>query len=44
MVEEAGGQVTDLEMKPLMYNTKESLLNPFFLVFGDASRDWSAYL
>ena len=44
VVEEAGGQVTDLEMKPLMYNTKESLLNPFFLVFGDASRDWSAYL
>jgi 3'(2'), 5'-bisphosphate nucleotidase len=31
-------------MQPLRYNTKDSLLNPFFLVIGDASRDWSAYL
>jgi 3'(2'), 5'-bisphosphate nucleotidase len=44
VVEQAGGSLTDLEMKPLRYNTKESLLNPFFLVFGDDSRDWSAYL
>lgn len=26
------------------HNTKGSLLNPFFFVFGDTSRDWSAYL
>jgi 3'(2'), 5'-bisphosphate nucleotidase len=44
VVEQAGGFVTDTEMQPLRYNTKESLLNPFFLVFGDDSRDWSAYL
>ncbi|MDT8388606.1 MAG: 3'(2'),5'-bisphosphate nucleotidase CysQ [Thiogranum sp.] len=44
VVEQAGGAVTDLEMQPLRYNTKDSLLNPFFLVFGDASRDWSQYL
>jgi len=44
VVEQAGGSLTDLEMKPLRYNTKDSLLNPFFLVFGDGSRDWSAYL
>ena len=44
VVEQAGGFVTDTEMKPLRYNTKDSLLNPFFLVFGDDSRDWSAYL
>jgi len=44
VVEQAGGSLTDLEMKPLRYNTKDSLLNPFFLVFGDDSRDWSAYL
>jgi 3'(2'), 5'-bisphosphate nucleotidase len=31
-------------MQPLCYNTKDSLLNPHFLVFGDASRDWSKYL
>jgi 3'(2'), 5'-bisphosphate nucleotidase len=31
-------------MSPLEYNTKDSLLNPFFFVFGDNGRDWSAYL
>jgi len=44
VVEQAGGYVTDTTMQPLRYNTKESLLNPYFLVFGDNSRDWSAYL
>ena len=44
VVEQAGGSLTDLEMQPLRYNRKDSLLNPFFLVFGDDSRDWSAYL
>jgi 3'(2'), 5'-bisphosphate nucleotidase len=44
VVEQAGGFVTDTDMKPLRYNTKDSLLNPFFLVFGDDSRDWSRYL
>ena len=44
VVEQAGGYVTDTDMQPLHYNTKDSLLNPYFLVFGDNSRDWSAYL
>jgi len=44
VVEQAGGRVTDTGMQPLRYNTKDSLLNPFFLVFGDDSRDWSQYL
>lgn len=44
VVEQAGGFVTDTHMQPLRYNTKDSLLNPFFLVFGDDSRDWSEYL
>ena len=44
VVEQAGGYVTDTSMQPLRYNTKDSLLNPFFLVFGDDGRDWSAYL
>jgi len=44
IVEAAGGQVTTLDMQPLRYNTKESLLNPHFFVFGDRSVDWSQYL
>lgn len=44
VVEAAGGQVTDTDMQPLRYNQKDSLLNPFFLVFGDRSVDWSQYL
>ncbi len=44
VVEGAGGRVTGLEMQPLRYNTKESLLNPHFFVFGDTSVDWSSYL
>ena len=44
VVEAAGGKVTDTNMNPLIYNTKESLLNPYFFVFGDASVDWSTYL
>ncbi len=44
VVEEAGGQVTDLQMNRLAYNTKESLLNPHFLVIGDPNYDWAAHL
>ena len=44
VVEEAGGRVTDLMMKPMRYNTKKSLLNPHFFVFGDPDVDWSQYL
>jgi 3'(2'), 5'-bisphosphate nucleotidase len=44
VVEEAGGRVTGLDMQPLRYNTKDSLLNPHFLVIGDVTRDWSQYL
>ena len=44
VVEAAGGLVTDTEMRPLRYNTKESLLNPHFLVFGDRGEDWGSYL
>ena len=44
VVEAAGGHVTDTALEPLRYNQTESLLNPDFLVFGDAGRDWSRYL
>ena len=44
IVEEAGGMLTDTNMQPLCYNTKDSLLNPHFFVFGDSGVDWSSYL
>lgn len=44
VVEEAGGHVTDTNMARLRYNTKASLRNPDFFVYGDKRRDWSAYL
>jgi 3'(2'), 5'-bisphosphate nucleotidase len=44
VVEAAGGQVTTLDLEPLKYNAKDSLLNPHFLVFGDQTEDWAAYL
>lgn len=44
VVEAAGGAVVDLEGNSLRYNTRESLLNPHFLVFGDRSRDWLSAL
>jgi 3'(2'), 5'-bisphosphate nucleotidase len=44
IVEEAGGMVTDTRFRPLQYNTKESLLNPHFLVIGDKQFDWKRYL
>lgn len=43
VVEQAGGKVTDLKGEVLTYNTKEEYLNPYFLVFGDDSHDWTAY-
>lgn len=44
LVEEAGGRVTDLNLEPLAYNRKESLINPSFLVAGDRDFDWKPYL
>lgn len=44
VVEQAGGHVMTLEGEPLLYNRKESLLNPFFIVYADRSRDWLAHL
>ncbi|BCX82042.1 3'(2'), 5'-bisphosphate nucleotidase [Methylomarinovum caldicuralii] len=44
VVVQAGGFVVDLSGKPLRYNTKASVLNPYFLAYGDDSRDWLRYL
>lgn len=44
VVEQAGGHLTDTHLHSLRYNTKESLINPHFLVFGDAKINWSHYI
>ena len=44
ILEEAGGFITDFNMQPLRYNTKDSLLNPNFFAFGDANWNWHEYL
>ena len=44
IVEQAGGAVLTLSGQPLMYNQKESLLNPHFMVIGDRSIDWLSAL
>lgn len=44
IVEEAGGMITDTQMRVLTYNTRETLLNPHFFVFGDKSIPWNQFL
>ncbi len=44
VVEEAGGRITKTDMQPLRYNTKDELLNPYFLVIGDPDFNWAQYL
>ena len=40
----AGGAVVELDGTPLAYNTKESVLNPFFLALGDVDFPWRTRL
>ena len=42
ILESAGGRMIDLAGRPLRYNTKDHLLNPHFLAFGDQRRNWLA--
>lgn len=44
IVNEAGGNITQTDSRALYYNTKDSLLNPEFFVFGDTSISWHQYL
>jgi 3'(2'), 5'-bisphosphate nucleotidase len=44
IVEEAGGCLMDMAMRPLRYNTKPSLINPSFLVVGDTGHEWMRYI
>jgi 3'(2'), 5'-bisphosphate nucleotidase len=42
ILESAGGRMIDTAGRPLRYNSKDDLLNPHFLAFGDPRRDWLA--
>ena len=42
IVEAAGGHVTDMHGEPLRYNARDTLVNPDFIAFADARRDWLA--
>jgi 3'(2'), 5'-bisphosphate nucleotidase len=44
VVEQAGGSVVTLDGRPMEYNAKADILNPFFFVIGAADRDWLALL
>jgi len=39
----AGGAVVDLSGQDLRYNTRPEVLNPYFLVFGDKTKNWPGY-
>lgn len=36
----AGGEIVDLQWRPLRYNQKDSLLNPFFIAMADRGYGW----
>lgn len=44
IVEEAGGQIMDIELQPLSYNERESLENPNFIVVGSPHLAWDVLL
>ena len=44
VLNEAGGDIVDEAGLSLRYNTKHSLLNPFFFAKSDGEHDWAGYL
>lgn len=44
IVDEAGGSLVKIDLSPLLYNTKDSLLNPYFFTIGNNTVDWVKYL
>ena len=42
IVEEAGGQIVDMQFNRLRYNAHEDLLNPSFIAIADPGYDWSS--
>jgi 3'(2'), 5'-bisphosphate nucleotidase len=44
ILEQAGGYMTDMQLRPLRYNARPVLINPDFFAFGDVARNWAQYL
>jgi 3'(2'), 5'-bisphosphate nucleotidase len=44
VVEQAGGTVLQLDGNPLVYNAKQDILNPHFMVVGPQDHDWLGIL
>lgn len=44
IVEEAGGEIMDINLQPLTYNERESLENPNFIVVGSPQLEWDQIL
>ncbi len=44
VVEQAGGSVVTLDGKPMKYNAKAHILNPYFMVSGANDHDWLAHI
>ncbi|MFK7815257.1 MAG: 3'(2'),5'-bisphosphate nucleotidase CysQ [Gammaproteobacteria bacterium] len=44
VVNEAGGEIVNMNLQTLPYNTKDSLLNPSFLAIGDMNNQWRNFL
>ena len=40
ILRETGGKIVDLQGKPLTYNQRESLINPDFIMLGNAAFPW----
>lgn len=40
ILRETGGKIVDLQGKPLSYNRRESLINPDFIMLGNAAFPW----
>ncbi len=44
IIQAAGGALTGMNLKPLSYNTRDSLINPPFLAIADSDFRWDSYL
>ncbi len=44
ILEQAGGHLTDMQLRPLRYNARSVLINPDFFAFGDLRCNWPDYL
>lgn len=44
LLEAVGGQVVDMQFRPLHYNSRASTINPYFYAMADAEFPWQAVL